>query len=413
MPFVRADVDLHALAEEIRVFSTQIEDSKIATMLEVNADKLVAQSTSLIQQIKIINNVLQELKGNKSALKLTVDCISARLYLEEKPHEMLKQKARDYFSKKFPGAEIDFSDKTDGRQLGDRVHIAQLGYSEIIYHIKTHSRGLCAELDSWDSKEAEPVRLEELFVYKVLQYLGLGPEVHFFGYNAKDCYIATIDIGCIAPIDIGCTESGKIGTAPIDIGCTENGKIGTYTYEDVKSTPQLLGTSYLGFDSSQESFVKQEVVQGLVLIDIISRIFGLEDLITNSGNFYFTYNIPGHISGFKIIDFHISRHGATRASALFDGFLMGSGPYSYLGFSDEISRYFLVRRDKSARIEAARSFFLPLVEVFTEAIEQSFEDMRTLQEEMPTLDMKSFEKYHQSVVTNVNVLAQALRTSSR
>ncbi|MDR1254710.1 MAG: hypothetical protein LBJ78_01620 [Puniceicoccales bacterium] len=390
MPFVRADIDLHVLADKVREFVTQIEDPDAATTLNADADKLVAQPASLIQQIHAIGDILQGLRGNKNVLKLTLACINALNSLEEIPHEMLKQKARDYFSKKFPDAEIKFSDKNDGRQLGDCIHIVQSGDSEIIYHTKTHSRGLCAELDSWDSEEAEHVRLEELFVYKFFQYLGMGPEVHFFWYNEKDFYIATKDIRC-----------------------TENGKIGTYTYEDVKSTPQLLGTSYLEFDSSQESFVKQEVVQGLVLIDIISRIFGLEDLITNSGNFFFIADESGQISGFKIIDFHISRHGAPRASALFKGFLIGSGPYSYLGFSDKISRYFLVHRDESARIEAARSFFLPLVEVFTEAIERSFKDIGTLQEKIPTLDMKSFEKYHQSVVTNVNALTQALRTSSR
>jgi hypothetical protein len=394
MPFGHANVDLQELADQVREFTTQIQDPKVAATLKADADELEMHSDNPRQKIRIIENIIQELYGLKKKedalseqkIELIANLACGQLYLEEIPHEMLKQKAREYFLGKYPEAEIEFSDKDDGIQLGDCIHIHLLDGSEIVYHIKTHSHGLRFEIDSLD-EEVEPVRLEELFVYKFLQYSGLGPKVHFFWHNEKDFYIATEDISC-----------------------TANGKIEAYTYESVKSTPQLLGTNYLGFSPAQESFVNPKVIQSLVLIDITSRIFGLEDLITNTGNFYFICSAPYHISGFKIIDFHISNHGAPPTLWLFNGFLMGSGPYSYLSFTDTISRYFLAHRDKSARIEAARLFFLPMVPHFTSAIEQSFRDIQALKGKMTTLDETCFEKYHQSVVANMNAFAQALQS---
>jgi hypothetical protein len=395
MPFVCADIDLHALAEQIRVFSTQIENSKVATALKADADRLEMPSSNPREQIYIIEDILQKLdnyKKKEGALDLRVGCIRAETYFQEIPYELLRQKVREYLLEQYPDAEIEFSYKEEGKRLGDCAHVSLSGRPEITYHAKTHSRGLYSSTESESSYyEAEAVDLRELFVYKFLQYSGLGPEVHFAWYNERDFYIITKDVGC-----------------------TESGEVEKYDYGTVKSSQNLLGVSlgakYTELEPSQESLVNQVVRESFVLIDIISRIFELEDVITNYGNFFFITDSSGNISSFKVVDFEILNRRTTFAETLFRGFLLGTGPYRYIGFSDPISRYFIVDRDVDARKETAQEVFLPLVETFTRAIERSFQNILSLQTEIPTLDVEPLKEYHQEIQDNMSAFVKNLQT---
>jgi hypothetical protein len=169
-----------------------------------------------------------------------------------------------------------------------------------------------------------------------------------------------------------------------------------------------LGARYTELEPSQEIFVNPAVVRSLVLIDAISRIFELEDIITNHGNFFFVADVSGSISGFKVVDFEISNRKTTFAATLFRGFLLGTGPYRCIGFSDPISRYFIVDRDENARMETAQEIFLPLVETFTRAIERSFKDILALQKEIPPLDIEPLKEYYQEIKDNMSAFIKAL-----
>ncbi|MDR2396670.1 MAG: hypothetical protein LBD69_02365 [Puniceicoccales bacterium] len=190
--FTRADIDLHALAEEIRVFSIQIEDSKVATTLKADADRLEMPSSNPREQIRTIENILQKLdnyKKKEGALTLRRGCIRAETYFQEIPYELLRQKVREYLLEQYPDAEIEFSYKEEGKRLGDCAHVSLSGRPEVTYHAKTHGCGLYSSVEPESSYyEAEPVDLRELFVYKFLQYSDLGPEVHFAWYNER-CWL--------------------------------------------------------------------------------------------------------------------------------------------------------------------------------------------------------------------------------
>ncbi|MDR0392934.1 MAG: hypothetical protein LBH52_01745 [Puniceicoccales bacterium] len=395
MPFVRADIDLHTLAEKIRLFSTQIGDPKVATALKADADRLEMPSGNPREQIRTIESILQKLdnyKKKEGALTLRRGCIRAETYFQEIPYELLRQKVREYLLEQYPDAEIEFSYKEEGKRLGDCAHVSLSGRPEVTYHAKTHGRGLYSSVESESSYyEAEPVDLRELFVYKFLQYSGFGPEVHFTWYDERNFYIITKDVGC-----------------------TESGEVKKYDYGTVKSRQDLLGISlgakYTKLKPSQEPLVNRVIKESFVLIDIISRIFELEDVITNYGNFFFVTDVSGSISSFSVIDFEISNRRTTFAETLFRGFLLGTGPYHCLGFSDPISRYFMVDRDESARIETAQEIFLPLVETFTRAIEQSFQNILALQKEIPTLDIEPLKEYHQEIQDNMDALVKNLQT---
>jgi hypothetical protein len=189
-----------------------------------------------------------------------------------------------------------------------------------------------------------------------------------------------------------------------------------YDYRTIKSRRDLLGISlgarYTEFEPSQEIFVNPVVVRSLVLIDAISRIFELEDIIMNYGNFFFVTDISGSISSFKVVDFEVSNRRTTFAETLFRGLLIGTGPYRCIGFSDQISRYFIVDRDVNTRIKTAQEVFLPLVETFTRAIERSFQNILALQKEIPTLDVEPLKEYHQEIQDNMDALVKNLQTFS-
>jgi hypothetical protein len=109
------------------------------------------------------------------------------------------------------------------------------------------------------------------------------------------------------------------------------------------------------FDTLQESDEKAIIIQGLVFIDIISRILGLTDLVTNSGNFYFICDTSQHISGFKVIDFGIGR---IISGTVFKGFLEGNGIYQFKNSRDPLIRYFLAE-GTDTRVKRAQAVFLP------------------------------------------------------
>ena len=85
--------------------------------------------------------------------------------------------------------EMKFTKKLNGNQLGIKVNII---FSDKImsYHVKTHQYG-SKHNDSSCSKQIDP---KELLVYRMLSYIGLIQESHFFYENSNEFYIATLDI---------------------------------------------------------------------------------------------------------------------------------------------------------------------------------------------------------------------------
>ncbi|MDR0647091.1 MAG: hypothetical protein LBF43_01495 [Puniceicoccales bacterium] len=408
MPIIRADVDLPALVAKIEAFAAQLRDSglelddgsfkkdpKIADQLRLKASNLTQPNPS--SQKKAVKDIMlyMDTIGRTFPVRdkvtfnaLLAEVTSAWAFLNRQPHEMLQAKASEYFSRIFPKSTIEFFPKLSGDQLGNRALIVPQGVSKsgdngFLYHIKTHRRGLKSETGS--STSAKPVNVTELFVYKFFQHLGIGPEVHFCWDNEMDFYIATKDVGC--------TEAPTV-------------RAKTYSYGNLKEAPLLLGADPAAFEPSQESLVNPIVVQGLVFIDIISRIFGLTDLVTNDGNFYFICDDSGSISDFKIIDFDIGMiiHGTE-----FNGFLEGNGPYQFANSRDLIIRHFLAERCINARVKTAQEVFLPKVDDIITAIDRALQDVSQLQGTIPSLNIGYLEQYHQVVKANVHAFSEALR----
>lgn len=265
-----------------------------------------------------------------------------RNQLEEIPDERLEHYATEYFGKMEEFERIEFQAKPDGDQLGAKALVTLSG-KPVIFYIKTHSLG---HKTLSRSSGAHRLNSVEFMVYAVLDELGDGPEVHFFGRDDKNAYIATKYAG------------------------EEGAEFHTYEYDtkDSKRKETLWGPEVFGYiEGTRYEERDKDVLMGIIdgnaqsraladklsRIDIISRTLRLSDLIGNTGNFGFTLSEDGTIKH-SIIDFRIisDETGEYRIKeGNLNGFYRGNGIFSALE-ADEFVIHVL--RDRPAEVRAER-----------------------------------------------------------
>ncbi|MEH0002487.1 MAG: hypothetical protein V6Z78_02820 [Holosporaceae bacterium] len=105
--------------------------------------------------------------------------------------ERIKSVAEIYFSSGlFSGCTLQIHKKSGGVQLGKRVLVTFEGDTvPVTYYVKTHSRGWLSS----KSTASKDVDGREIFVYKLLEYLGRGCQTHFLHRSLQDVYLATLD----------------------------------------------------------------------------------------------------------------------------------------------------------------------------------------------------------------------------
>ena len=172
--------------------------------------------------------------------------------------------------------QVSFSPKKSGIQSGFTCVVSN-GSQKIRYFIKTHQHGPTEE----NPKSVQPPDSKELFIYKFLHNIGLGPEVHFIvpSHGSKmTIYIATKDC-------------------------------------------HLTLLSNLTGDTAN--------TQALVQLDLISRILCLRDCTTNSSN-------CGQVDGKPmIVDFRIEKQSSGYIkSDILDKFYTGNGEFNYKGIME-------------------------------------------------------------------------------
>ncbi|KAK5665932.1 hypothetical protein QVD99_007556 [Batrachochytrium dendrobatidis] len=87
--------------------------------------------------------------------------------------------------------DITFSPKKSGIQTGFTCNVNN-GTQSVCYYIKTHQYGSTED----NIKSIKPPDTKELFVYKILHHIGIGPQAHFIipsRGTKKTIYIATKD----------------------------------------------------------------------------------------------------------------------------------------------------------------------------------------------------------------------------
>ena len=318
---------------------------------------------------------------------------------QEKPlEECATRYFKDLFSKTKRKIEsIKFFSKSGGDQLGRKMRIKYTDEEtkeerEIDYFIKTHQYGSKSGISS-----TKPLDPKELFIYKVLEYTGLGPTVHFMfnSLSQGGFYIATPDAAF--------AES------------KENQK------DQVFMTLDSLKENIKDLDIKKMETVMRE---GFACTDILCRLFCLRDVITNSGNCGFVINKLDDKYKFQIVDFIVETQGNYFCNSIFEGYLNGNGMFNYI--NDDFLKKYLKDLSDLEKINIGRAAIQPLLSPkdgrlsLAEAIEKSYKvvleyingNSLNLGVSIPN-DLKyDFNKYIAQVKENFKVFCASLHQAS-
>lgn len=246
---------------------------------------------------------------------------------------MIKSKIREYFKLFYdidPGS-IKIFEKKDGFQFGKiaEIHISK-SQQILRYYVKTHAGGL---LKYTDKRTHAPVNPIEMFTYKVLEYSGFGPEVHFFYDNVHNVYIATKDVGSYSS-----NPSNK---------------------NFVKYFEDFLKPDKTDFKSKYKQSC-DSIITGIMSANIIQKILNLTDVVNNDKNITFVKCDKKSSSNYwclKILDFSNKwEEGYPDGTGLFYGLVVGNGQYNYLGQSNKVISFYLGTKNLFSRVEHAKNF---------------------------------------------------------
>ena len=157
--------------------------------------------------------------------------------------------------------------KVSGQQVGTKVEVKKTPEDDhpIYFHVKTHQE-FCSKSHSnflaITSDGTGYVNFKELFIYKVLEHLGVGP---------KTLFIIDKDLA-------HCRVEESILIATQDLG---------YTKRPAERKKSFRIFSEVRDDLSTQPMTDINVAtrRDIVIIDMLSRIFLLEDVMINQGNF--------------------------------------------------------------------------------------------------------------------------------
>jgi hypothetical protein len=249
---------------------------------------------ALVQVEKELNK-LNQASGNISNMTITeINRRIASVYARNiHSHVTLKLYADIYFNSFFKLENIgqietiDFGFKDIGIQMGNIMTIQYYSTDHsatekpkchsLKYYLKTHSNGLTKSCDI--SKSSMDFR--EMLIYKFFQFIKLGPEVHFF-FNQLDCrdfYIATKYLG----IDYF--------TMP-ELVLSFKEKERKFLNEIYKNDEYYDYNNDLSFKNKLDQFTVEfkkdnDLIKGLILLDMISKLLNLQDLTTKGENYGF------------------------------------------------------------------------------------------------------------------------------
>lgn len=314
--------------------------------------------------------------------------------------------AMAYFSRLFPPNTLSYQPKRDGVQLGERIIINQGQPNKLTYHVKTHSAGRLSS----HSTAAKLVNPQELMAYRILQYLGVGCETHFFERSPEDVYIATLDAGTGGSFTLFEVMSGHLGRGGNDEACQHL----TGGLINMSQNP-----SELNIEAIEASVITDAVAQNFMTeiarLDIITRVLRLHDLLNNPDNFGFFESPTQQNPTVRVIDFRIME---TRIFEIdngdFGGFLVGNGLYQYAG-SHKTMRYVLHDRPRPTRVKTAKNIMeSSLATSMKAAIGRAHHDIlnyieQAVFEPRHTELMPKLEKYRNALIHNAEFFMNKLQ----
>jgi hypothetical protein len=254
--------------------------------------------------------------------------------------DRLKYAAVRYFKQRFPGQNFFFRDKVGGVQLGAQIHFQLNTGQELKYHLKTHASGRMMSNNS----APKPVEPRELVVYKCLEHLGLGCEAAFLYRSLEDVFIATLDAGTGDGASFVLFQ--KVANE-LDVDRISGESVwGSLQSSLINGLPLASVEAAIKHDTISQEFLLQ-----VSTLDLVSRIFRLQDLLNNAENFGF--RISNAKSCLRVLDFRVDKESNFRLDRdKFEGFLAGNGLYNCESCHATL-RYVLCDRPTSDRVKTA------------------------------------------------------------
>ena len=282
---------------------------------------------------------------------------------------ILKEKATEYF-KNIYGSNINFEfiQKEEGVQTGSKMIITNEYNNTYTYFIKTHQHGSRSTRKSTTTLDPK-----EIFIYKLLEQLKIGPQVEFF-YNSHSkggFYIATRDAG-------------------------EKIQKKFFTYKKYKDEKKDL----------------QKIIEPVALTDIFARIFCLQDVTTNDGNFGFVEHENSIDT--KIIDFEVKSSASYQTNGIFDGFKSGNGLFNYS--NDKFLIETLQKREVNQRIKTAHNVINKYLtqDKLTKAIDKAKKCVKQYQEYVnDTNKYNDLDNYINAIKINLTNFTKGLEEASK
>jgi hypothetical protein len=252
--------------------------------------------------------------------------------------------AENFFTNHFTGCSVRFSPKVGGMQQGIQADVTLSNAKVFKYYIKSHSGGRRVS----HSSAPKCVDPRELFIYKVLEYLGVGCEAFFLHRSHQEVFIATLDAGH--------AEGSYFSLFQRAVDSQAESGDSSYGHTVWGSLHSLLIDNPNQFQAVESAIEFDDVAQTFLLhmtsLDIISRIFWLHDLLNNIGNFGFCTSLTEQPC-LKILDFRVLDSVDLRINPdHVRGFLVGNGFYNYAA-SHATMRYALRDRPLKARVDTA------------------------------------------------------------
>ena len=273
--------------------------------------------------------------------------------------------------------------KVMGQQVGAKVEIKRSleDRNPVLFYAKAHQE-FCSkshpQFIAITSDGTGTVDFKELFIYRFLQLIGYGPKVHFV--IDRDVAQSRIDEGILI--------------ATQDLGYSKRPAERDKTFKTFREVKEELSVTPI--DS-----IANKTRQDIIVIDMLSRAFLLEDVMINQGNFGIT-TAAGFFEPFsssikwRIIDFIPPRLVEARGDdysygrhypggiSIFYSFKVGNISHTYDDDELRVINHILTE-------EHAREFWLPAIERLSNgdrhhlsvaiAAERAFKDIVSFMEE--------------------------------
>lgn len=204
---------------------------------------------------------------------------------------------------------VSFSPKPAGKQVGT---VATVEYNDGTkarqYFVKTHQNFQVSgeSFAHITSDKAKNVDYKELFVYRVLQELQLGPEVEFiFSPDVSDPLISETGL-LIASLDLSFFD---VPTPPLLFKPFE--LMRSQIRRSLKDQGLADEALSVALDSSIKNQLSSQIARhDLKSIDLICRVMHLNDVLVNVGNYGQTVDaVTERELNWKILDFTVGLHG--------------------------------------------------------------------------------------------------------